>query len=154
MTPLVIAIDPGTKQSAYVAWDGEFITAVETVPNAQVLKFLRSIAPDTCVVIENIEPYGMVVGREVHETMFWVGRFFQRARDIVGPKHVSRLPRRAVKKHLKLKPGAGDKDVRAALIHLLDRHPEQWHNLKSHQWSALAIAVTWWDTERSRQAAR
>lgn len=151
MTPLVIGIDPGTKQSAYVAWDGEFIQALGTVPNHQVLTFLRSIAPETCVVIENIVSYGQPVGVETLDTCVWVGRFFQRARDVVGPTRVSRLPRRAVKKFLKLKSGAGDKDVRAALIRLLDRHPEQWHNLKSHQWSALAIAVTWWNTERARQ---
>lgn len=151
MTPLIIGIDPGTKQSAYVAWDGEFIQALGTEPNASVAKYLRSIDRRACVCIENIEPYGMNVGREVLETMFWIGRFFQIARDTIGPKQVSRLPRRAVKKHLRLGPGSGDKDVRAALINRLERNPIDWHSLRSHQFAALAIATTWWETERERQ---
>lgn len=151
MTPLVIGIDPGTTQSAYVAWDGHFIQDVGTLANPKVAKYLRSIDKQACVCIENIEPYGMNVGREVLETMFWIGRFFQIARDTVGPQQVSRLPRRAAKKHLRLGPGTGDKDVRAALIRTLDRNPIEWHNLKSHQFAALAIAVTWWHTERERQ---
>ncbi len=151
MTPLVVGIDPGTKQSAYVAWDGACVTDVATLPNAQLLTYLRTIDPDACVVLENIEPYGQVVGRETFETCVWLGRFFQRARDIVGPTQVSRLPRRAVKKHLKLGARTGDKDVRAALIKLLERDPADWHGVKNHQWSALAIAVTWWNTERVRQ---
>lgn len=151
MTPLVIAIDPGTTQSAYVAWDGNFITDVATVPNASVARYLRSIDRPSCVVFESVENYGMTIGRSVFQTVFWTGRLFQIARDRVGPSQVSRLPRRAVKKHLQLGKGAGDRDVRRALIRRLERHPEQWHNLKSHQWAALAIAVTWWDTERVRQ---
>jgi hypothetical protein len=151
MTPLVIGIDPGTKQSAYVAWDGNFITDVATVPNTKVLTYLRSLDPKTCVVLENVEPYGMAVGRETFETIYWIGRFFQRARDIVGLQQVSRLPRRAVKKHLRLKPGAGDKEVRKALINILERNPIEWHGMKGHEVQALALAVTWWNTERTRQ---
>jgi hypothetical protein len=153
MTPLVIGIDPGTKQSAYVEWDGEFVLNAEITSNVQVLKYLRSIDKQTCVVFESMEPYGIVVGRDVLETCVWIGRMFQRARDMVGPQQVSRLPRRAVKKHLRIGKG-GDKAVRAALIQRLggERHPEDWYgNLKTHQWSALAIAVTWWETERPRQ---
>lgn len=152
MTPLVIGIDPGTKQSAYVEWDGTFVLNAAIVPNTKLLTYLRAIDPHACVVFENIEPYGMVVGRETLETCVWIGRLFQRARDVVGGTQVSRLPRRAVKKHLRIK--GGDKAVRSALIQRLgdERHPEDWYGkLKSHQWSALAIAVTWWDTERHRQ---
>lgn len=155
MTPLVIGIDPGTKQSAYVAWDGRWIQEIGTEPNPQVAKYLRDVAQrtgrDTCVVFESVEPYGMPVGRETFETIFWTGRFFQIARDTIGPRQVSRLPRRAVKKYLNLKPGSGDKQVRAALI---QRYPslQDWHGqLKSHTWAAFAIAVTWWNTERLRQ---
>lgn len=150
MTPLVVGIDPGTKQSAFVAWDGDYIRDVATMENPKVAKYLRSIDRDACVCIENIEPYGLVVGKEVLETMFWIGRFFQVARDTVGPKQVSRLPRRAVKKHLRIGKG-GDKEVRAALIRQLEHHPIDWHDLKSHQFAALGIAVCWWNTERARQ---
>ena len=151
MTPLVIGIDPGTKLSAYVAWDGNHIVDVATVENWRINKYLRTIDREACVCIENIEPTGMVIGREVLETMFWIGRFFQVARDTVGPHRVSRLARRTVKKHLKLKITTGDKEVKAALIRSLEFNPIEWHNLRSHQFAALAIAVTWWNTERHRQ---
>jgi len=155
MTPLVIGIDPGTKQSAYVEWDGEWIQEIGTEPNPQVAKYLRDVARRTgratCVVFEAIESYGMPIGRTTLETVFWTGRLFQIARDTLGPAQVSRLPRRAVKKHLGVGSG-GDKQVRAALIRTLDHHHGDWHNfIKFHQLAALAIAVTWWNTERSRQ---
>jgi hypothetical protein len=154
MTPLVIGIDPGTKQSAYVAWDGQWIQELGTEPNPQVAKYLRDVGRrtgrDTCVVFEAIESYGMPIGKETLETVFWTGRLFQIARDTIGPKQVSRLPRRAVKKHLKLGKGSGDPQVRAALIRRY-RHPNDWRGLKSHQWAAFALAVCWWETERARQ---
>lgn len=149
MTPLVIGIDPGTTQSAYVAWDGHFIQELGTAPNPTVAKYLRNIDRRACVVFESVQSYGKVIGFDVLQTVFWTGRLFQVARDTVGPQQVSRLPRRAVKKHLRLPSSARDKDVRAALIRQFD--PELWHNLATHQWSAFALAVTWWNTERARQ---
>lgn len=151
MTPLVVGIDPGTKQSAYVEWDGKFVTGVATLPNLDVARYLRTIDRRACVAIENVVSYGMPIGRETLETCVWIGRFYQVARDTVGPTQVSRLPRRAVKKYLGLKPGAGDKDVRAALMRTLEHNPIEWNDLRSHQFAALGICVTWWNTERSRQ---
>lgn len=151
MTPLIIGIDPGTKQSAYVEWDGGYITNCGTEPNPKVIHYLRSIDRRACVVFESVVSYGMPIGADVLQTVFWTGRLFQVARDTVGPTQVSRLPRRAVKKHLQLPMSARDKDVKAALIRTLERHPIDWHNLRSHQFSALALAVTWWNTERERQ---
>src|SRR5688500_12118242 len=102
MTPLVIGIDPGTKQSAYVEWDGSYITGLATAPNMDVLRYLRTIDRRACVVFEAIGHYGMPVGAEVFNTAFWTGRLFQVARDTVGPTQVSRLKRSVVKKHLGL----------------------------------------------------
>lgn len=151
MTPLVIGIDPGTKQSAYVEWDGESVQDVATLDNPKVAKYLRTIEREACVCFESVESYGKVLGFTTLQTVFWTGRLFQIARDTVGPRQVSRLPRRSVKKHLRLGPGAKDKHVRAALIRRLGADPVEYWNLRSHQFSALAIAITWWDTERVRQ---
>lgn len=157
MTPLVIGIDPGTKQSAYVEWDGNFINGCDTLPNMQVLRYLRTIDKRACVVFEAVGHYGMPVGHDVFETVHWAGRLFQVARDTVGPYQVSRLKRSVVKKYLGLHQTMSDKAVREAVIRLIgvDRHPEDWNGkLKSHQWSALAIALTWWNTERERQVLK
>lgn len=155
MTPLIIGIDPGTKQSAFVEWDGSFITGLGVKPNIEVLRYLRSIDRRACVVFESVQNYGMVIGKSTFDTVFWTGRLFQVARDVVGPTQVSRLPRRAVKKYLGLGPGAGDKDVKAAILRRLERNPEDWHGrLNSHKVAALAIAITWWNTERERQVLK
>lgn len=151
MTPLVIGIDPGTTQSAFVAWNGDTIDGLGYEPNPKLAKYLRGIDSQTCVVFESVTHYGQAVGRTTFQTVFWTGRLFQVARDTVGPYQVSRLPRSAVKKHLRLDQTANDKNVREAVIRLLGRDPRDYYNLKSHQWQALALAITWWNTERERQ---
>jgi uncharacterized alpha-E superfamily protein len=87
----------------------------------------------------------------VFETVFWTGRLFERAHYRA---RVERMPRRAVKVHLCHSSRAQDSNVRVAL---LDRFggreraigkkqtPGPLYGLKSHEWSALAIAITWWD---------
>lgn len=157
MTDLVIGVDPGTTKSAYVAWDGASIHEIGTEANPQVAKYLRSTqartALRTVVVFESIESYGMAVGREIFETIFWTGRMFQIARDTIGPKNVYRLPRRAIKKHLCRSNRVKDKHIRAALLKRFEN--QHWEKLiTSHQWAALAVAVTWWDTERARHSTR
>lgn len=163
MTPLVIGIDPGTSSSAYVAFDGADVVEHEITSNVNVALYLRKLRergpfsevpfdhyPEApAVVFESVESYGMTVGREIFQTIFWTGRLFQIARDTIGPTHVSRLPRRSVKKHLCRSNAVKDKHIRAALVKRFDSL-----KLSSHEWSALAIAVTWWDLERPRQALK
>lgn len=152
LTPVVIGIDPGPTQSAYVAWDGRFINDLGTKPNIEVLRYLRTIDRRACVVFESMVFYrGMPAGDDVFETVFWTGRLFQVARDTVGIAQVSRLSRTKVRKYLQLQKSGSYKNVKEALERRLERSPEDWHNLRSHQWSAMAIAVTWWNTERERQ---
>ena len=64
------------------------------------------------VVIEQVESYGMAVGREVFETVRWAGRFEEAAH----PVPVALLPRRTVKLHLCGSPRANDGNVRMALL--------------------------------------
>lgn len=145
----VFAIDPGTSDSAWVLFDGRVVDhGIE--PNVDLLARLRSMemAHVEAVVIEQIESFGMAVGREVFETVFWTGRFFERSRG-----KAQRMARKVVKLHLCQSLRAKDPHIRQALLDRfggeaargLKRAPGPLYGIRSHEWSALAIAVTWWD---------
>ena len=106
-------------------------------------------APPDVVVIEKIESYGMAVGAEVFDTVWWAGRFAEAASRVP----VVMLPRPAVKLALCGDSRAKDANIRQALI---DRFggsnavgrkaaPGPLYGISRDVWSALAIAVTYAD---------
>jgi hypothetical protein len=145
------AIDPGTEQSAVVTMvDGSIYSAV-IWPNADVLERLEEGAyGPTHLVIEHIQSYGMPVGREIFDTVFWSGRFAQAWEKAAGQKWTL-LSRRDVKLHICGSPQAKDANIRQALI---DRYGGKvatkkggpLYGIRSHLWAALALAVTYQDT--------
>lgn len=151
----VLAIDPGYEQSAMLLFDGARGQVIDhaIVPNDFILAaFLRPKGDIDAVVFESIESYGMAVGREVFETVFWTGRFFEAAREAVETPE--RMPRRTVKVHLCQSARAQDSNIRVALLDRFGgkeraigkkKTPGPLFGIKSHEWAALAIAVTWWD---------
>jgi hypothetical protein len=151
----VLGIDPGYEQSAWVLFDGRRIVEHAIEPNADLLRRLSSswrVGEVSAVVIETIESYGMAVGRETFETVFWIGRFFDRA--LHRTIHPERMTRKAVKIHLCQSVRAQDTNIRCA-IHdrfggkeaAVGRKASQGplFGIKSHEYAALAIALTWWD---------
>lgn len=155
----ILAIDPGPEQSAFVLFDGECVVAHGIEPNLALEERLGCRANElaahavAAVVLEQIESFGMAVGREVFETVFWTGRLFQTARLTYGPV-VERMPRRIVKQHICHTARATDSNIRQALIDRFGgteraigkkKTPGPLFGIKSHEWAALAIAVTWWD---------
>jgi hypothetical protein len=157
---IVVAVDPGTTESAFVAFDGVRVTGHAILPNQQLADCLNELPAHTAaVVFEQIEAYGMAVGREVFETVFWTGRLFQVAGQHLGFERVTRMPRRDVKLHLCKSMKAKDPNIRVALLDRFGgesargtkRQPGPLYGIASHEWAALAIAVTWWDTHRTVQ---
>lgn len=161
----VLAIDPGYEQSAWLRYNGARVLDHAIEPNTDLLlRFTRNEFDVHAVVFESIESYGMAVGREVFETVFWTGRLFQEASRAYRSLGVHRMPRRDVKQHLCYSARATDSNIRVALV---DRFggtasavgkkasPGPLYGIKSHEWAALAIAVTWMDKQavRSDQAA-
>jgi len=148
----VIAIDPGPEASAVVAWDGERIVNKLLAPNADVLYQLQKWELVAHLVIEQVACYGMPVGEEVFETVFWTGRFFEswNVDNVKSPLGRSRLPRMAVKMHLCHTSRAKDANIRQALIDRLGKpgtkkQPGITYGISKDLWAALALAVTWWD---------
>lgn len=150
MTPRCLAIDPGSEQSAFVLYDhaGERILDHGFLGNVVLLNRLRAKnfgAEPYVTVIEQIEGYGMPVGKEVLETVFWSGRFAQASRPF------DRVPRKAVKKHLCGKTNLGDTEVNRALsARFGGGFPA---GFKGHQLAALAVAVTWTDQQLKKESA-
>lgn len=150
------AIDPGTEQSALVkiAHDGAITGGI--CANAELLTALLSkdyTGVNAHLVIEKVESYGMAVGREVFDTVFWSGRFAQAwAMPLVS---WSMLPRREVKLHLCGSMRAKDSNIRQALIDRYGGKPATkkggpLHGISSHMWAALALAVTYQDQQTLR----
>lgn len=143
----ILAIDPGSFQSAWLRFEGDRPRGFGITANHVLAKALRSGGLPDVVVIEKVESYGMAVGAEVFDTVFWSGRFAEAASRAT----VVMLPRRAVKLALCGDSRAKDANIRQAL---LDRFggsaavgrkaaPGPLYGISRDVWSALAIAVTY-----------
>jgi hypothetical protein len=153
---IVLAIDPGCEQSAWVLYDGERVLKHGITDNCEMLSdvLMDALVNGNRVVLEQIASYGMPVGREVFDTVFWTGRFAER----VGLFDL--LLRRDVKMHLCNSARAKDANIRQALMDRFGGEkaakgkkaaPGPLYGLRKDEWQALALAVTWWDVNRTSQ---
>lgn len=151
---IVLACDPGFEVSALVAWDGTNILQHGILQNDKVLDSFRSRKGrhlGTVLAIEQIESFGMAVGRTVFETVFWTGQFA----EAWFPDRVVRVPRKVVKLHLCGQLRAKDGEIRQAILDRFGPTKEQavgkkakqgpLFGIASHEWAALAVALTWFD---------
>ncbi len=86
----LLAIDPGSTESAYVVIDPANMNPIvfAKIPNEQLLDSLREAFYVDSVVIEMVASYGMAVGAEVFETCVWIGKFSEALRDHRGSKYL------------------------------------------------------------------
>lgn len=158
---MILAIDPGNTHSAWVALadDGTLKTGTLVdfgkVENMEMLNHCRGVLPGTTVVIEKIASYGMAVGAEVFETVFWSGRFAEAA-EAEGAT-ICRIPRLEVKLQICRDSRAKDANIRQALI-------DRWggiqqtkkggalHGVSKDVWAALAVGVTYIEKRRLYEA--
>jgi hypothetical protein len=144
---ILLAIDPGFQESAWVVFDGKAILNHGKTPNKELLSKL----PGSCAwcAIEMIASFGMPVGAEVFETVVWIGRFMEK----FGADKVTRITRNVIKNHLCHSSRAKDANIRQAII---DRFggpsaigkkasPGALYGISADRWSALAVALTYSD---------
>ncbi len=142
----ILALDPGTEQTAFVVWDGCVIEA-EILPNCLMIEriMLNSFGACDLMAYEMIASYGMPVGREVFETCVWIGRFVERTK-----LPTLRVYRKDAKLHLTGSQKAKDANVRMALMDLFGgkakamgnkKSPGPLYGIKSHLWAAMAVAI-------------
>lgn len=156
---MIIAIDPGSVVSAYVMYDNGEIIEKNILENRELGDKLSSaypiqedvnrIAEYPQLVIEMPQSMGMLVGKSVFDTCFWVGYFAGQYR---GPCRL--VYRTNVKLHLCETARAKDKNVRQALIDRFGepgtkKNPCKLYGVSKDIWSALAVAVFYSDTRQS-----
>jgi len=155
MTPtekkmIVLAIDPGAVESAFVVWDGLSIFGFGKIPNQKIFDKLLHYKYDVCV-IEQISSYGMSVGESVFETVFWSGRFAE-----ASFKPFERIKRMEVKMRICHDSRAKDSNIITALIDRFapntpnrgkgtKKSPGFFYGFKKDIWQAFALAVTYLD---------
>jgi hypothetical protein len=148
---VILAIDPGCTQSAWLLYNPNprstfRIPQCAIEPNETLIERLRESNFDfmpSDVAIEMIASYGMPVGKEVFETVRWIGRFEEATRGV--PTEL--ICRRDVKLHLCNSARAKDVNVRAALLDLVGpqgtkKAPGPTYGLRADLWAALGVAVT------------
>jgi hypothetical protein len=142
---IVLALDPGTTKTAFCLWSGATVLQCGHVDNADVLAMIRQhLMAFDVLACEMVASYGMAVGREVFETVFWIGRFIEAA-DQAGERH-RLVYRKDVKLHLCNSPRAKDGNIRQALIDRFGKvgtkkTPGPLFGCRSHIWAALAVGV-------------
>jgi len=142
----IIAIDPGPKTSAWLIWDYDK-KSIHDIGNAKeenqsMLCIIKNRDIDY-FAIEMVACYGMAVGADIFETVFWIGRFWEAASSHCPI--MKKVYRKDVKIHLCGSMKAKDTNIRQALI---DKHgapgtkaaPGKLYGVKTHLWAALAVA--------------
>lgn len=155
----ILAIDPGTNKSAYVLFDSEIGLPLDFdwIDNCDILRRIASLTDmrstsheqADAMIIEDIESFGMAVGDSVFQTCKWMGQFELRWKMCLQDYHY--LKRSEIKLALCNNKRAKDANIRQALINIYggsrqlavgtkkDKGP--LYGIKSHIWSALAVAV-------------
>lgn len=158
---MIVGIDPGPEQSAMVTLRetdyGLRVSAFNLESNAKIDErlFMGSDYGSPVLAVELIGHYGtgMPAGKTVFETCFWIGAFIRtwRIRSLlIHPKTISA--------HLCGSARAGKPHIRRALMDRFPRtgggkrpeigtkaDPGPLYGMKTHLWSALAVAMTYHD---------
>lgn len=141
---IIFGLDPGTTQSGWVLLEKGRVLDSGVHDNHDVLRWVQAGQDAQVLAVEMIASMGMAVGQTTFETVRWIGRFQQAWRE---PEAVRLVYRSQVKQHLCGTQRAQDTNVRQALIDMLGHpgtkgKPGPTYGVKSHAWSALAVAVT------------
>jgi hypothetical protein len=148
---MVLAIDPGPVQSAYVFIMNKDYKPVEfdIVPNAKAIAAIMS-GEYNMFSIECMASYGKILSTSIFETCYWIGRFMQKAADTGFP--INRIYRKDVKLNLCGCTNAKDKNVNAALKERFGevgtkKVPGFFYGFKADIWAAYAVGVTFLDMQ-------
>ena len=159
----LLAIDPGTTDSAYVVYDTERMTLVDkakTTNHSLLREILYNNFSCLLMAIEMPACYGMAVGKTTFDTCRWVG-IFQQAFGMGDTRLVYRKSQNkeygieSVTMHLCKSTRAKDSNVRQAIIDRFEptgggrtpqigtkANPGPLYGVSTDVWAALAVAIT------------
>jgi hypothetical protein len=163
----LVAIDPGPEQSAWVEVGSGGVGRPPRLvgfglePNGVVLARVPSWVGRGVdrFVLEMVASYGMAVGAEVFETVFWIGRFYE---ALAGRGvEAERMFRREVKIHLCGVSSAKDSNVHQAILDMYPRvgggkvpqvgtkgQPGPLFGVTGDVWAALGVGITAYERGR------
>jgi len=150
---MILAIDPGSTQSAYVVLDDDLKpVSFGKIANAECKEAISKsiyIYQIKNVAIENVACYGMAVGKEVFETCVWIGRFTEKI-ESEARVPVKYIYRKDEKINLCGSMKAKDSNIRQALIDRFGvvgvKADKGWfYGVSKDVWSAIAVGVTYAD---------
>ena len=150
----IIGIDPGPEKSGVVVWDGQKRYHASHLDNVKVLERLHSDYK-TMLAIEMVAHYGkgMAVGRDIFESVRWIGRFEQAFRS--EPSWPVRLVyNNELRLHFCDDTRAKGSNIRLALKDRFGpngtpKNPGPSIDMRGqpdHVWMAFGVAVFAWDT--------
>jgi hypothetical protein len=148
---MILAIDPGSTESAYVVLDKNLKPIMfHKMENNLILdEMYRTIGDGRLqhFAIEMVASYGMAVGKEVFETCVWAGRFWEASLWI---PNMQRIYRKDEKMNLCNSMKAKDGNIRQALIDRfgpvgVKKRPGWFYGVSKDVWSAIAVGVTYHD---------
>ena len=146
---LILAIDPGNVNSAYVLMEKETYKPIEfeLLENNLVREKVLNLDYD-CLAIEMVASYGMAVGESVFDTCVWIGRFIECVQERNIP--YTRVYRIEEKMNICHDSRAKDSNIRQALIDRFGivgtkKNPGFFYGFKKDIWAAYAVGCTYID---------
>lgn len=157
----ILAIDPGNKKSAFCVIEAKTRKPLrfDILPNEQLYEEIRKKKFDETdlAAIEMMQSYGNLIGKEVLDTVFWIGRYFEalHRKLYADPTLIYRMEE---KMHICHDSKAGDPNIRRALIDRFATHdfrtgrgtiksPDWFHGFRNDIWAAYAIGLTFIETK-------
>lgn len=161
---MILAIDPGNVQSAYVLiGDDRKPAEYGKVANDDMLLYVRCLfareEKPEAVVIEMVASYGMAVGASVFQTCVMIGRLTEAA--LVSGFPVEYIYRMEEKMAICHDSKAKDANIRQALIDRFAQHdkkngkgtkknPDWFYGFAKDEWAAYAVGTTWLDKREGK----
>ena len=155
---LLLAIDPGSSESAYCLMDGYVPHMFGKVDNDVLLRMILGVSDMNRIdaaAIEMVASYGMAVGAEVFDTCVWIGRFTQAIISSTGitPERIFRMEEKIALCH---DSKAKDSNIRQALIDrfaVKDRKngkgtkkdPDFFYGFSKDVWQSYSVGITYLD---------
>ena len=164
MAAFIIGIDPGNTESAVCLCDAETLKPMffEKETNelmwSDVFRVACAFGLDKVdFAVEMIASYGMPVGKEVFDTVLWIGQMKDRIEG--AGKECTLIYRKDEKLAICQSPRANDATIRQALIDRFapgvpnkgkgtKKEPGWFYGFKADIWQAYAVAVTYYELRR------
>jgi Holliday junction resolvasome RuvABC endonuclease subunit len=148
---VVLGLDPGNVKTGIVAlkiFEDDFIVNSEILlsghlDNSEILEILKGYHYNWSF-IETIEGRNNRVGKTVFDTLFWIGRFYERIIEEAShtPNTVRRFYPRHIWQYIAGRPNSNDSDIKKGLERL---YGDKFTFNNSHERAAMAVLGYGWD---------